>query len=154
MVVSVMANLLACLVLDATIATCTWTKLDAIVQLRPQFGHLDALNDQIKSNSRSERASDANAKEDLAQDVNMVIKETADNENADMYGGMNATAKLLRLIRDEPWQHLRWIDKEVGIKQSLLICVLIRYRRAHPTQSMRMTWSITATRRHHTLFPR
>ena len=100
---------------DVPVATCTWTKLDAVVQLRPHFGHLDALNDQIKSSSRSDRPSDPNAKEDLAQDVNMVIKETADSENVDMYGGMNATARLLRSMRDEPWQRLQWVDKDVSV---------------------------------------
>lgn len=136
---------------DKLIAICTWTKLDAIVQLRPQFSHLDALNDQIKTTSRSERISDAHVKEDLAQDVNMVIKETADSENADMYGGMNATARLLRSIRDEPWQRLRWIDKEVGIEYYLSPCLLIKYRMAHLMKSTRKPWFIKATRRRHIL---
>ncbi|KAL9128689.1 MAG: hypothetical protein Q9217_002682 [Psora testacea] len=91
---------------------CTWTRLDAIVQLRPQFGHLDAVNEQEKSSARPERNTESRLREERAEDVNMVIKDTADNENIDMYGGMNETAKLLRAMRDEPWQHLKWVDQE------------------------------------------
>ena len=87
-----------------------------MVQLRPQFSHLDALNEQNRSTARQDRVPEDKQKEDRAQDVNMIIKDTADNENVDMYGGMNDTAKLLRLMRDEPWQRLEWIDQSVGIE--------------------------------------
>ncbi|KAL9101987.1 MAG: hypothetical protein Q9163_002816 [Psora crenata] len=84
---------------------------NAIVQLRPQFDHLDALNEQEKSIGRTERNDGSKTREDRAEDVNMVIKDTVENENVDMYGGMNETAKLLRAIRDEPWQRLQWVDR-------------------------------------------
>ena len=44
----------------------------------------------------------------------MIIKDTADNEDVDMYGGMSVTAKLLRTMRDEPWQSLKWVDQSVS----------------------------------------
>ena len=87
--------------------------MDAIVQLRPQLNHIDALNELQKSSARSGRNPENKVKEDRAEDVNMVIKTTDDNENIDMYGGMNVTAKLLRAMRDEPWQRLQWIDQDV-----------------------------------------
>lgn len=32
-----------------------------------------------------------------------------------MYGGMGATAKLLKAMRDEPWQRLTWVDQDVSL---------------------------------------
>ena len=63
---------------------------------------------------RTERTSEGKSREDRAEDVNMVLKETPDNDNFDMYGGMNETARLLRLMRDEPWQRLQWMDERVS----------------------------------------
>lgn len=94
---------------------CTFTRLDAVVQLRPHFHHLDALHEQDKSIARYERTAEEKGKPDKAEDVNMVIKDTDTNDNADMYGGMSETAKLLREMRDEPWQHLKWIDQDVSL---------------------------------------
>ena len=48
-----------------------------------------------------------------AKAVNMAVKSTEGNEE-DMYGTMKATAKLLRDMRDEPWQRLTWIDQDVS----------------------------------------
>ena len=42
----------------------------------------------------------------------MAVKSTEGGEE-DMYGGMKATAKILRNMRDEPWQRLAWIDQDV-----------------------------------------
>ncbi|KAG8527629.1 uncharacterized protein KY384_007782 [Bacidia gigantensis] len=85
---------------------CTWTKVDAIVQLRPQFAHLDAMDELNKASARRERGE--KPKEELAEDVNMTVKDTADNDSVQLYGGMSATATLLRAMRDEPWQRLSW----------------------------------------------
>lgn len=85
-----------------------------MVQLRPQFNHLDALHEQDKSVARYERVQEEKGTESKAEDVNMVVKDTDNNESLDMYGGMNETSKLLRAMRDEPWQHLSWIDQEVS----------------------------------------
>lgn len=89
--------------------------MDAVVQLRTQFDHLDALNEESKrmANNQSRKPEDR-AKEDRAEDVNMVIKDSGDNDQAEMYGGMNETSSLLRAMRDEPWQRLQWVESSVG----------------------------------------
>ena len=98
---------------------CTWTKLDAIVQLRPQFRHLDAINDAKadarRIQSRSERPDNRDNvdPEPEVRAVNMAVKSTEANEE-DMYGTMRATAKILRDMRDEPWQRLAWVDQDVS----------------------------------------
>ena len=101
------------------IDVCTWTKLDAIVQLRPQFSHLDAIAEARGEAKRAQHRSehpdirDNVDPEPEAKAVNMAVKSTEGGEE-DMYGGMKATAKLLRDMRDEPWQRLAWIDQDVS----------------------------------------
>lgn len=90
--------------------------MDAIVQLRPQFGHLDAISEAKKTMIRSERGSDSRDNlepEAEARAVNMAVKSAEGNEE-DMYGTMRATAKLLSDMRDEPWQRLAWVDQDVS----------------------------------------
>ena len=90
--------------------------MDAIVQLRPQFSHLDSINEVKKTMFRSERAPDIRdnvEQEPEARAVNMAVKSTEGNEE-DMYGGMRVTAKFLRDMRDEPWQRLTWVDQDVS----------------------------------------
>ena len=90
--------------------------MDAIVQLRPQFVHLDAINEAKKTAFRTERGPDNRdnvEQEPEARAVNMAVKSTEGSEE-DMYGGMRATAKLLRDMRDEPWQRLAWVDQDVS----------------------------------------
>lgn len=111
-----------------SIDICTWTKMDAIVQLRPQFSHLDSLNEAKKTMFRSERSAaergpdnrDNVEQEPEARAVNMAVKSTEGSEE-DMYGGMRATAKLLRDMRDEPWQRLTWIDQDVSHLNNLFV---------------------------------
>lgn len=90
--------------------------MDAIVQLRPQHSHIDALNETKKTMFRTERGPDNRdhaEQEPEARAVNMAIKSTEGSEE-DMYGGMRATAKLLCDMRDEPWQRLAWVDQDVS----------------------------------------
>lgn len=89
-------------------------KLDAMVQLRPQFDHLDALGDLEKPglNPKSKAGAENLNEEPQARAVNMTAK-SADLEEMDLYGDMSETAKLLRAMRDEPWQRLAWVDSEV-----------------------------------------
>lgn len=84
--------------------------------LRPQFEHLDALRVQQKLGLRATRLDDGDKKESKAEDVNMTVKDTEDEEpQDDLYGGMAETLKTLRAMADEPWQRLYWIDSEVSI---------------------------------------
>ena len=89
-------------------------KLDAIVQLRPQFDHLDALGDVEKPamNPKSRAGAENPNEEPQARAVNMTAK-SADVDETDLYGDMSETAKLLRAMREEPWQRLTWLDSEV-----------------------------------------
>ena len=99
---------------DYSMDICTWTPLDAMVTLRPQFEHLDAIHDQQRIGARFNHADDEK-KESKAEDVNMTVKDTEDDEPVDLYGGMPETLRILREMADEPWQRLEWIDSEVSI---------------------------------------
>lgn len=119
-----------------------------MVQLRPQFGHIDALHESDKSVMRQERAFEervaARPETNEAQAVNMAVKSTENNDEYDMYGGMSQTAKLLKDMRDEPWQRLDWIDQDVSTMTLLnLNKLLIIYRRRSPMMS---TTKILCTR--------
>lgn len=119
-----------------------------MVQLRPQFGHIDALHESDKSVMRQERAFEERAtarpETNEAQAVNMAVKSTENNDEFDMYGGMSQTAKLLKDMRDEPWQRLDWIDQDVSTMSMLnLSRLLIIYRRRSPIMS---TTKILSTR--------
>lgn len=102
---------------------CTWTKLDAIVQLRPHFKHLDAQHEaraeakrlQVRAERPDNR--DHVDPEPEVRAVNMAVKSTEANEE-DMYGTMRTTAKLLRDMRDEPWQRLDWVDQDVSSRNN------------------------------------
>ena len=100
--------------------TCTWTKVDAIVSLRVQLGHLDALRTQEKVQNRLKSDDGANrdpgqAKEAKAYDVNLAIKDTDEPETSELhYGGIPETLKLLQSMASEPWQRLDWIDQAVS----------------------------------------
>ena len=90
-----------------------------MVQLRPQLSHIDALHQQDKSAGRQERLFEEERPnspiEKEAKAVNMAVKsvENKGDDDEDMYGGMRETAKLLKLMRDEPWQRLTWVDQDV-----------------------------------------
>lgn len=85
-----------------------------MVQLRPLFTHIDALRDHEKSvlGSRSRGGPENAAVESEARAVNLTVK-PSEGDDLDMYGDMSETAKLLKAMREEPWQHLSWIDSEV-----------------------------------------
>lgn len=97
--------------------------MDAIVQLRPQFRHLDAIYDARAEAKRIQyRLERPDNRDNVDPDpevmaVNMAVKSTEPSEE-DMYGTMRATAKILRDMRDEPWQRLAWIDQDVSYMSS------------------------------------
>ena len=103
-----------------------------MVQLRPQFDHVDALRDKEKSNPRTDRAAEETAadepEEREARAVNMAVKSVENLEELDLYGGMSATNKLLKDIRDEPWQRLQWVDQDVGSPHSFQDCNMLTLR--------------------------
>lgn len=85
-----------------------------MVQLRPLFAHLDALTEQDTSALANKLRGDAGNPplETEAKAVNMRAK-SAEGEDADIYGDMSKTAKILKAMREEPWQRLSWVDSEV-----------------------------------------
>lgn len=97
-----------------SVGTISLNRLDAMVMLRPSFGHLDALADQDKSTLPNKlRGSIENpAPESEAKAVTMRAKSTDVDDNESL-GDTSSTAKLLKAMREEPWQRLSWIDSEV-----------------------------------------
>lgn len=101
------------------LANVYFTKVDALCVLRPQLVHLDALNDQNKSILRMQAGADT--EENEAFHVNMTIKKS-EGESTDAVGDISEVAKLLKAMREEPWQRLSWIDCEVcPVSTDLLI---------------------------------
>lgn len=85
-----------------------------MVQLRPQFTHLDALADQDKPTfgNKSWSGVENPTGESEARAVNLTVK-SSEGDDFDVWGDLSETAKLLKLMRDEQWQHLSWVDSEV-----------------------------------------
>ena len=93
----------------------SWTPVNGMVMLRPQFEHLDALRMQQNAGTRASRHDPDEKRESRAEDVNMTVKDTEDDEpQDDLYGGMAETLKILRTMVEEPWQHLQWVDSGVS----------------------------------------
>lgn len=86
-------------------------KVDAIVQLRPQFAHLDALVD-LERPARAQRAAENAEEESEAKPVNMSVKST-EAEETEMSSGVSEITKLLQAMREEEWQRMTWIDQDV-----------------------------------------
>lgn len=102
------------------LANVYFTKVDALCVLRPQLVHLDALNDQKKTTLRMQAGADT--EENEAFHVNMTIKKS-EGESTDSVGDISEVAKLLKAMREEPWQRLSWIDCEVCLlsKHSIIL---------------------------------
>lgn len=94
--------------------TISLNRLDAMVQLRPLFTHLDALAEQDKSTLTSKLRGGAEnpVLESEAKAVNMRAKST-DVDDTDAVGSMSGMAQILKAMREEAWQRLSWIDSEV-----------------------------------------
>ena len=87
-----------------------------MVQLRPLFTHLDALTDQDKSTltNKFRGGMENPPPETEAKAVTMRAKST-DADDTDSLGDTSRIAKILKAMREEPWQRLSWIDSEVRI---------------------------------------
>ena len=84
------------------------SKLDGMVQLRPQFHHIDAMAEQEKLSTRIQRDSENPPAEPEARAVNMSVK-ASESEELDM----SQTAKILRARQDEKWVRLEYKDENV-----------------------------------------
>ena len=84
------------------------SKLDGMVQLRPQFHHIDAMAEQERSSTRAQRESENPPAESEARAVNMTVK-ASESEELDM----SQTAKILRARQEEKWTRLQYKDENV-----------------------------------------
>lgn len=85
------------------------SRLDHVVQLRPQFPHIDALTDQERSSARVQRENVNPVRHTEARAVQMTVK-SADGDDMDV----GETTMLLRAAQEEKWQRLRYQDEDVS----------------------------------------
>ena len=97
--------------LSQSLANVFFTKIDALCVLRPQLIHLDAVNDVKKATLRMQ--SGADTEENEAVHVNMTIKKS-EGDTSDSVGDTSEVAKLLKAMREEPWQRLSWVKFDVS----------------------------------------
>ncbi|KAF2754569.1 hypothetical protein EJ05DRAFT_514031 [Pseudovirgaria hyperparasitica] len=83
------------------------SKLTGVVQMRPQFHHVDAASYLEQSNRRREAAENAKAAE--PRSVQMSIK-SFDGDNVDMA----STKEYLRKAKEDTWTRLKYHDEEHG----------------------------------------
>lgn len=101
--------------LTSSKANVFFTKVDALCVLRPQLAHLDAINDMARCTLRMQAGADT--EENEAVHVNVTIKKL-ENEYADQTNDVGEVSKLLKAMREEPWQRLSWVDSEVCLTLS------------------------------------
>ncbi|KAI9679325.1 MAG: hypothetical protein M1817_005345 [Caeruleum heppii] len=82
------------------------TPLDSIVQLRPQFHHIDAAAEQERAAGRLQREAIDPPRQQEARSVHMTVK-AVDGEDMDM----TETTKLLRAAQEEKWRRLDYYDE-------------------------------------------
>lgn len=82
------------------------TKIAGIVQMRPQFHHLDAVRELANANRRREREAAEGARANEPRAVQMTIK----NEDSDSM----QSKEFLARAQEEKWTKLRYYDEEVG----------------------------------------
>lgn len=88
--------------------------LSAVVQLRPQLHHLDAVDDNAKGKPtpRSKKDADDDASgrpgEPEVRAIDMKVK-SAESENVNVTGNN----ELLKRMQDEKWEKYTWIDENV-----------------------------------------
>lgn len=85
------------------------TKVTGVVQMRPQFHHLDAQSQQAEATRRRERAAAEPPRPTEPRAVQMIAK-GADDEDINM----TSTKAFLDLAHSEPWTRLRYHDEEAG----------------------------------------
>ncbi|KAF2803147.1 uncharacterized protein BDZ99DRAFT_468486 [Mytilinidion resinicola] len=83
------------------------TKLSGIVQMRPQFHHLDALMQQEQAARRAESDAANPNKQSGPRAVQIQLK-NSDLENKDMA----STKQLLKAAAEEKWMKLRYHDED------------------------------------------
>jgi DNA-directed RNA polymerase III subunit RPC5 len=80
---------------------------DQIVQMRPQFHHIDA-HTELEHQLRARDTSAAAVRSFEARAVHMTVKSSADGEEDT---GENMTERITA-VQQEPWTHHRYIDED------------------------------------------
>jgi len=84
------------------------TKIEGIVQMRPQFHHLDAKTQVERNKARRDREAEAPRPMEQARAVQM-INRAADADGFDS----GKTRELLQAVQDESWVNLQYYDEDV-----------------------------------------
>jgi DNA-directed RNA polymerase III subunit RPC5 len=80
------------------------TPVDQVVQLRPQFHHIDAQTELERRQSReptAPRSADPRA-------IHMTVKPTVDGEEETT----DTMAERIRAVQEEPWRKLKFVDED------------------------------------------
>ena len=83
--------------------------IDSVVQLRPQFHHVDAASEQERSSAKSQRDAANPPRAQEARAVHMTIK-SVDGEDFDM----TQTMKTLKEIQEEKWKRMDYLDENAS----------------------------------------
>ena len=86
------------------------TPVDSIAQLRPQFHHLDAVVEQEKASSRTQRDMGSTARPAEPRAVQMTAKST----DVDEVDNNKEIAKTLKAAQEEAWTRLQYADENVS----------------------------------------
>ncbi|KAI9821741.1 MAG: hypothetical protein M1827_002322 [Pycnora praestabilis] len=96
------------------------SRVDSMVQLRPQFHHIDATVEQERSSARVQRDATNPARHTEARAVQMTVK-SSDGDDIDM----GETSKTLRAAQEEKWTTLKYMDEDVSYTHYLFSCLLL-----------------------------
>ena len=89
------------------------TRLDGVVQMRPQFHHVDAITHQETAARRSEAADDRKPAQALA--LAQTYKDNRDIENLEELRAKN----LLQLAQEEKWTTFNYFDEDVSTSATM-----------------------------------
>ncbi|KAL2438458.1 hypothetical protein ABEF95_009303 [Exophiala dermatitidis] len=92
--------------------------VDAVVQMRPQFHHIDAEDELNQKRAQGATAAASGKQKPGLEAAPPKIESKAieikikDNKDDAKDRGLNENARLLRDIQTEEWQHHGWVDEE------------------------------------------
>ncbi|KAL2356792.1 DNA-directed RNA polymerase III subunit Rpc5 [Cryomyces antarcticus] len=85
------------------------TKVDGIVQMRPQFHHIDALTRVDRATTRREREAAEPPRTTEPRAVHQTIKSTTEG---DASNNQENAAAFLRAAHEEPWTKMKYHDED------------------------------------------
>ena len=94
------------------------TRVDSVCYLSPHLIHLDAAADNRRSSHV--RSAESGVTRPDAQVLNLAMR-SINAEN----GGPEDIGAELRKLQEDKWEHLEWIDEDVGIRNWVLGLLLM-----------------------------